>query len=151
MPEIRYKIHMLSAQAILAYAKQTDDSDTYTITLNKRETESVILRHDETTQEDNAIFFQIMCVLRDNDYRHASADTVIDDLADVIVYIDFAGIFDRDAGNPKIALRQKKAESMFRPDGITLDFGGGTQRYLAFERSAGMSRNARLSFLRRCI
>ncbi len=148
MPEIRYKIHMLSAQAILAYAKLTDDADIYTIALNKRETESVILRHGETVQEDNAIFFQIMCELKGNDYRHVSTDTVIDDLADVIVYIDFSGIFDRDAKNPKIALLQKKAESMFRPEGITLDFGSGAQRYLAFERSASMSRNTRLSFLR---
>ncbi|OUQ24563.1 hypothetical protein B5E80_07085, partial [Flavonifractor sp. An135] len=37
---------------------------------------------------------------------------------------------------------------MFRPEGITLDFGGGPHRYVAFERSASMSRQSRLSFIR---
>lgn len=43
---------------------------------------------------------------------------------------------------------QKKTEAMFRPEGITLDFGQGKNRYIAFERSASMSRNAKLSFVR---
>lgn len=37
---------------------------------------------------------------------------------------------------------------MFRPEGITLDFGHGSMRYLAFERSGSMRRNAKLSFVR---
>ena len=37
---------------------------------------------------------------------------------------------------------------MFRPEGITLNFGHGSVRYLAFERSGSMSRNAILSFVR---
>ncbi|OGO90484.1 MAG: hypothetical protein A2Y17_12110 [Clostridiales bacterium GWF2_38_85] len=37
---------------------------------------------------------------------------------------------------------------MFRPEGITLDFGKGAYRYVAFERSGSMSRNSRLSFIR---
>lgn len=37
---------------------------------------------------------------------------------------------------------------MFRPEGITLDFGSGYYRYIAFERSASMSRRSRLSFIR---
>ncbi|MBD5153604.1 MAG: hypothetical protein HDT15_00625 [Oscillibacter sp.] len=37
---------------------------------------------------------------------------------------------------------------MFRPEGIGLDFGSGEHRYLAFERSNSMSRQARLSFIR---
>ena len=44
--------------------------------------------------------------------------------------------------------RQKKADCMFRPEGITLDFGSRPHRYLAFERSASMSRRAMLSFIR---
>ena len=38
---------------------------------------------------------------------------------------------------------------MFRPEGINLDFGNGSMHYVAFERSASMSRNARLSFIRK--
>ena len=37
---------------------------------------------------------------------------------------------------------------MFRPEGIFLDFGNGEAQYFAFERSASMSRNARLAFIR---
>ena len=37
---------------------------------------------------------------------------------------------------------------MFRPGGITLDFGSGPCRYVAYERSASMSRQSRLSFIR---
>ena len=37
---------------------------------------------------------------------------------------------------------------MFHPEGVGLDFGSGEYRYLAFERSNSMSRQARLSFIR---
>ena len=43
---------------------------------------------------------------------------------------------------------QKKTEAMFSPEGITLNFGQGDARYLAFERSGSMSRSAVLSFVR---
>lgn len=66
----------------------------------------------------------------------------------MVVYLDFKGIFDRDADNPKAALMQKKTEAMFSPEGITLNFGQGDARYLAFERSGSMSRSAVLSFVR---
>ena len=66
----------------------------------------------------------------------------------MVVYLDFKGIFDRDADNPKAALMQKKTEAMFSPEGITLNFGHGSMRYLAFERSGSMSRSAVLSFVR---
>lgn len=89
-----------------------------------------------------------MCVIRGNDYKQPTEDTVISDLCDVMLYPDFKGIFDRDSDHPKTALMQKKTESMFRPEGITLDFGHGSMRYLAFERSGSMNRNAKLSFIR---
>ena len=148
MAEIRYKIPILSAQAIVAYAKSDGLPEQYRFRLNKRETESTIMRQGETYQEDNAIFFQTMCALKGYDYKHPTTDAVIDDLYDVIVYVDFGGIFDRDPSNPKIALRQKKAESMFRPAGIYLDLGKGLEQYFPFERSASMSRSSRLAFIR---
>ncbi len=75
-------------------------------------------------------------------------DTLISDLSDVICYVDFSNIFGRNAAQNRHAVRQKKAESMFRPEGITLDFGAGPHRYVAFERSNSMSRKAQLSFIR---
>ena len=147
MTGIRYKIPMLSAKAILAYAKPVGE-DIYSFNLNKAETASVLLNHGETYQDDNAVFYQLMSMLHRDGYSPKGDELIIDDLYDAIIYLDFAGIFDRSAEYPKNALRQKKAESMFRPEGITLDIGGGQHKYHAFERSASMSRNAKLSFVR---
>ncbi len=147
MAEIRYFIRRLSVAAMLSYAKSISD-DIYSFDLTEAQTKSVLMGNGETWQEDNAIFFQTMCVIRGNDYKQPTEDTVISDLSDVLLYLDFKGIFNRDSDNPKTALIQKKTESMFRPEGITLDFGHGSMRYLAFERSGSMSRNAKLSFVR---
>ena len=146
MTGIRYKIPMLSARATLAFAKPLDE-DVYSFILNKAETTSVLLNHGETYQDDNAVFYQLMSMLHRDGYS-LKDELIIEDLYDVIIYLDFSGIFDRSAKYPKNALRQKKAESMFRDGGITLDLGNGPQKYLAFERSASMSRNAKLSFVR---
>lgn len=147
MAEIRYFIRRLSVAAMLSYAKPISD-DIYSFDLTEAQTASVMMGNGETWQEDSAIFFQTMCVLHGNEYEQPTEDTVISDLCDVMLYLDFKGIFDRDSDNPKTALMQKKTESMFRPEGITLDFGHGSMRYLAFERSGSMSRNAKLSFVR---
>ncbi len=147
MTGVRYKIPMLSAKAILAYAKPVGE-DIYSFNLNKAETASVLLNHGETYQDDNAVFYQLMSMLHRDGYSPKDDELIIEDLYDAIIYLDFAGIFDRSAEYPKNALRQKKAESMYRPEGITLDLGGGQHKYLAFERSASMSRNAKLSFVR---
>ena len=147
MAKLRYLIRRLSVQAMLSYAKPTDQG-TYSFALTPAQTKSAIMGDGDTWQEDNAIFFQAMCILRGEKYKEPSSDTLISDLADVILYLDFKGIFDRDADNPKAALTQKKTEAMFSPEGITLNFGQGDARYLAFERSGSMSRSAVLSFVR---
>ena len=147
MAKLRYLIQRLSVQAMLSYAQPIGE-DQYTFSLTPAQTKSVIMGDGETWQEDNAIFFQTMCVLHGSEYEQPTEDALLSDLSDVLLYLDFKGIFDRDAGNPKVALMQKKTESMFRPEGITLNFGHGSMRYLAFERSGSMSRNAILSFVR---
>ena len=49
MSHIRYKIHTISAQALIAYAKGYNaEPDRYHYHLNKRETESTIVRQGET-------------------------------------------------------------------------------------------------------
>lgn len=147
MAKFRYLIRRLSVQAMLSYAQPIGE-DQYTFSLTPAQTKSVIMGDGDTWQEDNAIFFQAMCILRGEKYRQPTSDMLISDLADVILYLDFKGIFDRDADNPKAALMQKKTEAMFSPEGITLNFGQGDARYLAFERSGSMSRSAMLSFVR---
>lgn len=147
MAKLRYLIRRLSVQAMLSYAQPIGE-DQYTFSLTPAQTKEVVMGDGETWQEDNAIFFQTMCVLHGSEYEQPTEDVLLSDLSDVLLYLDFKGIFDRDAGNPKVALMQKKTEAMFSPEGITLNFGQGDARYLAFERSGSMSRSAALSFVR---
>ena len=157
MRRIRYIVPLLSVRSLLACARPAGEG-VWSFDLSRSETDSVQIRADAiasasagasaAAQEDNALFYQAMCVLHGDAWQPPDADAVLPDLADVILYLDFAGIFDRDPSYPRAALRQKKAESLFRPEGITLDFGHGSCRYVAFERSASMSRAARLSFVR---
>lgn len=146
MPNYKYKIYTLSARAVIGYGKENADGF-YGFELNRSATDKCkITVKDE--QEDCALFYQILCELHGNPYRLPDEDKLICDLSDIIFYMDFSGIFDRTVKQQKYILRQQKAEAMFRPDGITLDFGSGSHRYLAFERSGSMSRNSRLSFIR---
>lgn len=62
--------------------------------------------------------------------------------------MNFQKVFNTRGLRQREIIRQKKAEYMFRPEGITLDFGSGPHRYLAFERSGSMSRESRLAFIR---
>ena len=146
MARIRYLIRRLSVRAMLSYAQPIGE-DQYTFSLTPAQTKEVIMGDGDTWQEDNAIFFQTMCVLHGSEYEQPTEDALLSDLSDVLLYLDFKGIFDRDADNPKAALMQKKTEAMFSPEGITLNFGQGDARYLAFERSGSMSRSAVLSFV----
>ena len=143
--QTRYRIYSLSARAILSYARSEDDR--YIFRLSSKATEKCKVYGAAHEQDDNALFYQIMCVLRGDGFVIPRKQQVIPDLADVIFYVDFGGIFDR-SGSNKYLERQKKAEDMFRPEGITLDFGRGEQHYRAFERSGSMSRQAKLSFIR---
>jgi len=62
-------------------------------------------------------------------------------LADILIFPDFPGVFDRKATQKQYRNIHTQAEDMFRPEGITLDFGSGCCRYVAFERSAVMGRS----------
>ena len=82
MAKLRYLIRRLSVQAMLSYAKPTD-KEHYSFSLTPAQTKEVIMGDGDTWQEDNAIFFQTMCVLRGEKYRQPTSDTLISDLADV--------------------------------------------------------------------
>lgn len=117
MARIRYLIRRLSVQAMLSYAQPIGE-DQYSFSLTPAQTKEVIMGDGETWQEDNAIFFQTMCVLRGEKYRQPTSDMLISDLADVILYLDFKGIFDRDADNPKAAIMQKRPKPCFPRRGL---------------------------------
>lgn len=61
MPQQKYRIYELSARAVISHAREADGI--YRFHLNQRATErckSVSALHE---QDDNALFYQTMCVL----------------------------------------------------------------------------------------
>ena len=142
----KYRIYELSARAVMSYA--VAEGEQYMFHLGRTATEKCKIKAASHEQDSNALFFQIMCEMCGNAYRERSDGQLISDLSDIIFYMDYEHIFDRSGTRKTQLLRQQKAEAMFRPEGIGLDFGSGEHRYLAFERSNSMSRQARLSFIR---
>ena len=146
MPLVKYRIYELSARAVISYGRQQDGA--YTFHLSAAETEKCKSLSAPHEQDDNALFYQTMCVLHGDAFTGAPEGQLVTDLSDVIFYMDFSGIFDRSGARKKHLIRQEKARALFRPEGVSLDLGSGAHRYLAFERSGSMSRQARLSFIR---
>ena len=146
MPLVKYRIYELSARAVISYGRQQDGA--YTFHLSAAETERCKSLSAPHEQDDNALFYQIMCVLHGDAFTGTPGGQLVTDLSDIIFYMDFSGIFDRSGARKKHRIRQEKAKALFRPEGVSLDFGSGPHRYLAFERSGSMSRQARLSFIR---
>ena len=140
-----YQIYELSARAVMSYAAEQDG--VYTFTLNRSATEHCKVPGAKHEQDSCAMFHQLMYQLHGKGWRERGEEKVTS-LSDVLFYMDFAGIFDRRGTGRTQQARREKARDMFRPEGITLDFGSGPHRYVAFERSASMSRQSRLSFIR---
>ena len=146
MPLVKYKIYELSARAVISYGRE--QGSVYNFHLSAAETEKCKSLTASHEQDDSALFYQIMCALRGDAFTGATNGQLVTDLSDIIFYMDFSRIFDRSGARKKYLVRQEKAKALFRPEGVSLDFGSGTHRYLAFERSGSMSRQARLSFIR---
>lgn len=146
MPQTKYRIYELSARTLMSYARE--ENGVYTFQLNRTATDHCMIPGAKHEQDNCALFFQLMCQLRGDRYREREGEGVITDLADMIFYMDFSGIFDRRGSSHMQRIRREKAKDMFRPEGVTLDFGRGPHRYVSFERSASMSRQSRLSFIR---
>ena len=98
-----------------------------------------------TEQDDCMMLYQAMTVLYGSDDNTSPCDR----LSDVFVYVYFSGVFDRRPVG-RVAELQAKAEYLFRPEGIEIVFDERypAHRYIAFERSASMSRHNVLSFVR---
>ena len=145
MQKIKYRIYRVSARAVMGYGQR--DGDWFSFSLNKSATEQCKINASHE-QEDNALFYQITDELHGGKFSVPADGKIVTDLSDVIFFMDFSGIFDRTSEEKKYTDRLLKAKSMFRPEGIALDFGSGKHRYLAFERSGSMSREFKLSFIR---
>lgn len=132
MSQVRYQIFQLSARAVMSYAVETENG--YSFDLSASATEKCKSRTANHEQDSNALFFQTMCVLRGGDYTEPGGGALIPDLSDAIFYMDFDRVFDRSAANKKQRVRQEKARTMFRPEGVGLDFGSSPHRYVALKR-----------------
>ncbi len=138
----QYSILQISARTILNCGQKTEDGWRFCFDTNDETSRSAIRK---TMQDDCAMFHQLLCLTAD-DPDPVSADPE-DKLMGSLVYLDFTGIFDRRAVG-QVQQLQDLAEWLFRPEGIELTFTRGPVRFRAFERSASMSRNNRLSFVR---
>ena len=141
MKGVKYIIPEISALDIISSSKEKNGEFSFYFDTTELSKEYMV---KETLQDDCPIFYQAMCILNGENF---STSAICEKLRDVFVYIDFSGIFDRKPIG-KVLEWQKKAEYMFKPKGITLNFGKENIRFVAFERSASMSRENRLSFVR---
>ena len=139
MDHQKFIIPKLPAQGLLSSAVKTEDGWRFSFHADDPSKEYMV---EKTKQDACPIFYQALQLL-----NVSSNKPVCDLLSEVFVYIEFTGIFNRRATG-KVLEQQQKAECMFRPEGIFIDFGKGLNRYLAFERSASMSRNSTLCFVR---
>ncbi len=138
----KYLIPQISALSLLSSATKTFDGWAFRFDATDPSKEYLI---EDTKQDDCMMFYQAMKLL----YGSEELNAICESLYDAFVYIDFSGIFDRKPIG-RTADLQNKAEYLFRPEGITMYFGKGypESRYIAFERSASMSRHNVLSFVR---
>ncbi|MBR1384239.1 MAG: hypothetical protein IJ555_10610 [Ruminococcus sp.] len=138
-----YKIYTLSVRKMLGYAKP--DGDSFTLSLGQATAQSC-MKGTGSDKAENALFRQILSVL--NISPDSGDGKASEALSEVIFYADFTRIFDRTSASSYYTLLRKKAETLFRSEGVMIDFGSGSHRYLTFERSQSMSREGVLTFIR---
>lgn len=103
MPLVKYRIYELSARAVISYGRQQDG--VYTFHLSAAEAEKCKSRSAPHEQDDNALFYQIMCVLHGDAFIGTPGGQLVTDLSDIIFYMDFSGIFDRSGDRKKHLIR----------------------------------------------
>ena len=94
MKNIRYMIYTLSAKAVMSFSKENEDG-LYSFQLSQNETDKCKLNRNYLLQDDMPICFQAMCVLKGNGYKYGDPFQDNEALLDILVYMDFSGIFDR--------------------------------------------------------
>ena len=76
---------MLSARSLISYARE--ENNQYTFHLSKSDTRKCIMRESADEQDDNALFYQTMCVLNCCNIEPPQSETALPDLQDVIFYV----------------------------------------------------------------
>ena len=138
----RYHIYQISARTLLAGAAKAETGFRFYFDMEAASNAHAIR---QTTQSDCGMYRQLLLALHGD--RQPRLELVSDELQEAMIYLDFSGVFDRRPVGWVKEL-QDRAEWLFRPEGILVDFGKETHRFMAFERSASMSRENKLSFIR---
>ena len=118
-----YKIYTLSVRKMLGYAKP--DGDSFTLSLGQATAQSC-MKGTGSDKAENALFRQILSVL--NISPDSGDGKASEALSEVIFYADFTRIFDRTSASSYYTLLRKKAETLFRSEGVMIDFGSGSHR-----------------------
>ena len=84
MPLVKYRIYELSARAVISYGRQQDG--TYTFHLSAAETEKCKSLSAPHEQDDNALFYQIMCVLHGDTFTRTPDGQLVTDLSDIMTF-----------------------------------------------------------------
>ena len=129
----RYSIGKLSALDLLACMDQSGEPSFDATSPDRQRLLTM------TVQDECGMFDQAQMVL--------NRAYVPDCLSDIFLYVSFSGIFDLHTDDRTVQ-RQEQAKTLFRPEGVRMNLGSGWFRYVAFERSANMSRHSELSFVR---
>ena len=139
---MKYRIYELSAMAMMRYAKEEDGCTVFR--LSEAAVKQCRVSSVPSFQEDCALFYQILCAMKEK--RLAFPDGG-DALVYALIYLDFTGIFNHPFANTKLDGLQAQAKVMLTTR-VSLDLGLGYEKYVAFERSANMSGNSKISFIR---
>ena len=84
MPLVKYRIYELSARAVISYGRQQECA--YAFQLSAAETEKCKSLSAPHEQDDNALFYQTMCVLRGDVFTGRPGGQLVTDLSDIIFY-----------------------------------------------------------------
>ena len=88
--QVKYQIFRLSAKSLMGY---TENSGRTTFEcrykLSKPQTDKCKIYTATHEQEDNALFFQIMCQLHGENFKAPTDKKLITDLSDIICIVDF--------------------------------------------------------------
>ena len=137
----QYSIYQISARTILNLARKEGDGYRFYFDTNDVTNMNAL----QKTMQDDCALFQLLLPMTDVPDEPLVPEE--QKLQSFLVYLDFTGIFDRRPVG-QIKELQELAEYLFRPEGIEFVFYRGSVRFVAFERSASMSRNNRLAFVR---
>lgn len=137
----RFKIFQIPARNIITAARKKGEGYSFEFDPYDDSSEYLV---EKTYQDDCPMFWQAKAVLQELGIDMPFGE---DCLSETFIYIDFSGIFDRKPVG-RVKEQQEIAAHMFQEEGVEIYKRQGSCRYVAFERSASMSRNNVLAFVR---